>query len=97
MLRHVDLVRTEVSDEISAPIIRVTRIICSTMDLGQKWDKELVVFLRSVFQLLLTAKVVSSSPILFTKMMKAARSSKTSVLSRTTRHNIPEGDTHYIQ
>jgi mRNA-degrading endonuclease toxin of MazEF toxin-antitoxin module len=33
---------------------------------------------------------VPSSPILFTVMMEATRSSKTSVLTRATRRNIPE-------
>jgi hypothetical protein len=40
--------------------------------------------------LLLTASVVSSSPILVTLMMDALNSSETSVLTRVTRHNIPE-------
>jgi hypothetical protein len=37
------------------------------------------------------AKVVPSSPILITLMMKALRSSDTSFLTRATRRNIPEG------
>jgi hypothetical protein len=48
------------------------------------------VFLRSVLRLLVTAKFVSSSPILVTLMMEALRSSEVSVLTRTARHNIPE-------
>jgi hypothetical protein len=48
-----------------------------------------------VFQLLVTAKAVPSSPILVTMMMKAIRSSETSVFKRATLRNIPEeGITH---
>jgi hypothetical protein len=41
-------------------------------------------------QLLVTANVVPSSPILVALMMEALSSSETSVLIRTTRRNIPE-------
>jgi hypothetical protein len=40
--------------------------------------------------LLVTAKVVPNSPILVILMMKALRSSETSVLTRSTRRNITE-------
>jgi hypothetical protein len=43
-----------------------------------------------MLQLLVTANVIPSSLILFTPMMEAIRSSKMSVLTRTTRHHIPE-------
>jgi hypothetical protein len=76
MLRHVALVRTDVSEELSSSFIRVIRI-------G-------VVFLRSVRRLLVTAGVVPSSPILVTPMKEARSSSETSVLTRATRRNIPE-------
>jgi hypothetical protein len=44
----------------------------------------------SVLQLLVTANVVPSSPILVTLMVEAIRSSETSALTRATRRNIPE-------
>jgi hypothetical protein len=43
-----------------------------------------------VLQLLVTANVVASSPILVTLMVEAIRSSETSVLTRVTRRDIPK-------
>jgi hypothetical protein len=74
MLRRVALVRTGVSEELIASIIRVTRI----GELG-----------TSVRLLLVTANV-PSSPILVTLMMEALSSSETSVFTRAARRNIPE-------
>jgi hypothetical protein len=84
MLRHVALVRSDVSEELSTSIIRVTRI----GELGTTLQSHFV-FLWRMHQLLVTANV-SSSPILFTLMMEALSSSETSVLTRATWHNIPE-------
>jgi hypothetical protein len=49
-----------------------------------------LVFLRSVCQLLVTASVVPSSPILVTLMKEAPSFPETSGLTRATRHKIPE-------
>jgi hypothetical protein len=76
MLCCVALVRTEVSEERIASIIRVTRI----GDLGT----------LAVTSNIGTTNVVPSSLNLVTLMMEEIRSSETSVLTKTTLHNIPE-------
>jgi hypothetical protein len=83
MLRRVALVRTDVSEELSASFIRVTRI----GELGT--TLAVLVFLRSVRRLLVTASV-PSSPILVTLMKEALSSSETTALTIATRRNIPE-------
>jgi hypothetical protein len=82
----VAVVRTDVSDECIASIIRVTRI----SDLGTTLAVTRNRILCSVLRLLVIANVVHISPILVTLMMKAILSSETSVLTRATRRNIPE-------
>jgi hypothetical protein len=72
MLRLVALVRTDVSEEPSASLIRVTRI-------GELGTTQAATSNRRA------ACVVSSSPILVTLMKEALGSSETSVLTRATR------------
>jgi hypothetical protein len=76
MLRRVALVITNVSEELSASFIRVTRI----GELGTT----LAVFPHSMGRLLVTASVVPSSLILVTLMREALPSSEMSVLTRAT-------------
>jgi hypothetical protein len=83
MLRHVALVRTDVSEESNVSIIRVTRI-------GELGTLAVTNNCSTLRRLLVTANFVPSSPILVTLMMQALRSSETSVLTRATRRNIPE-------
>jgi hypothetical protein len=92
MLRRVALVRTDVSEELSASFIRVTRIceLGTTLALTSNTIfLSHLVFLRSVRRLV-TASVVPSSQILVTLMKEARSSSETSVLTRATGRNIPE-------
>jgi hypothetical protein len=77
MLHLVALVRTDVSGEPIASIIRNTKVFFLTL-------------LRSLGKLLVTANVVPSPPILVTLMMETLRSSETSVLTGATLCNIQE-------
>jgi hypothetical protein len=76
ILRLVALVRTDVSEVLSASFIRVTRIgkLGTTLAVTRKR------LLRSVLRLTITVSVVSSSPILVT-LMEELGSSETSVLT----------------
>jgi hypothetical protein len=86
ILHCVALVRTNVSEECSASIIRVTIIgeLGTTLPVTSN-----IVFLHSVFQLLVMADI-PSSPILVTLMMEVLHYSETSDLTRFTWHNIAE-------
>jgi hypothetical protein len=81
MLYRVHLVRTDVSEERSASIIRVARI-------GELGTTLAVTSARCT--LLVTANVFPTSLILVTLILKALRSSEKLVLTRSTRYNIPE-------
>jgi hypothetical protein len=81
------LVRTDVSDEHIASIIRVTRIGERGTTRGISSNRNTP---RKKFRLLISAIFLPSSPILVTLMMGELRSSETSVLKRATRRNIPE-------
>jgi tartrate dehydratase alpha subunit/fumarate hydratase class I-like protein len=98
-LRRVALVKSDVSEELSASIIRVTRIGELRTTLAVTINRRtlrtnnniplFLVFLRSVRRLIVTANV-PSSPILVTLMMDGLGSSETSVLKRATRRTIQE-------
>jgi hypothetical protein len=77
MWRRVALVRTDVSEEHIASIIRVTRI-------------RKLIFHRSVLRLLITANIVPSSSNVITLIMEAIHPPESSFLTRGTRRNIPE-------
>jgi hypothetical protein len=84
MLGRVTLVRTDVSEELSASIIRETTIgeLRTTLAVTCNQQKSDFVFLRSVRRLLVTAIVVT--------LMMELSSSEMLLLTRATRPNIPE-------
>jgi hypothetical protein len=103
MLRRVDLVRTDVSEELSASFIRATRIgelaatlaVTSKQTHAAKKNKVSLVFLCILCISSQRASVASygyvpSSQILVTLMMEALSSSETSDLTKVTMRNIPE-------
>jgi hypothetical protein len=77
LLRRVAFVRTDVSEELSASIIRVTRICQLGTTLALTRSR-------------VTVSVVRSSQILVTLKKEALSSSETSVFTRTTRRNTSE-------
>jgi hypothetical protein len=76
MLHRVALVRTDVSEDLSASFIRMTRISALRTTLAVSSNRRT---LRR--NLLVIASVVTSSPILVTVMKEPLRSPETSVLT----------------
>jgi hypothetical protein len=83
ILRRATLVRTEVSDERSTSIVKVTRIA----DLETKFAVN-----DNCSLLLVAANVVPGSLNLSTLVMETIRSSKQLILKSPSRHKIPEDD-----
>jgi hypothetical protein len=87
MLRRVALLRTDVSQELSASFIRVTRIGELGTTLAVTSNRRTL--RRNTERNTVTASV-PISPTLVTLMKEALSSSETSVLTRATRRKIPE-------
>jgi predicted aspartyl protease len=83
MFRRVANVRTDVSEELSASIIRVTRI-------GELGTMLAVTSNRRTLRRMLVTANIPSSTILVTLMKEALSYSETSVLTRATWRNIPD-------
>jgi hypothetical protein len=86
MLHHVALLITEVSEKYIASIIRVTRI-------GELWATLALTSNQNTLWRN-TVKVFHTWPFLFNLMVEEICSSETSVLTRATQRNIPEGVLH---
>jgi hypothetical protein len=104
LLRCVPLVRTDVSEESSAFIVRVRKIgeLGRTLAAASNLATEArflshILFLFSLLWFLVTANVVPSTSILITLIMEVIIYSETSVRTRATRRNIPgDGILHFL-
>jgi hypothetical protein len=90
MLCRVALVRTDVPEELSTSIIRLTRVGELGTTLAITSNRCMLSISFQCASVVVTAIVVPSSPILVNLMIETLSSSETSVLARATRHNIPE-------
>jgi hypothetical protein len=83
MFNRTALVRTDVTEEGVVSIITVKiSYLGTTLPVTSNG--------RTLRRLLVTGSVIPSTPILLTLIKKALSSSETSVLTRATRHKIPE-------
>jgi hypothetical protein len=93
MLRRVAFVRIDVSEELGASIIRVTKnceLGTLAVSSNRRTKHTLYFFAACVVRRLLVTANIPSSLTLDTLMMEVPSSSETSVHTRATRRNIPE-------